>query len=113
MSDKSPKISKIEVFKLNIPLKQPFHIAFETITHAENIIIKIHTNTGLCGWGECSPYKSIIGETQAGEYAIAPLLAKAIMGKNPLELENRLYDLDMAITGNACLKSAFDLVLYD
>ena len=35
------------------------------------------------------------------------------MRKNPLELENLLNDLDMAITGNACLKSAFDMALYD
>lgn len=107
------KIIKIEIFKFNIPLKTPFRIAFETITHAENILIKIHTNSEICGWGECSPYKSIIGETQAGEFEIAPLLAKSILGKSPLEIENRLLDLDLAITANPCIKSAFDIALHD
>ena len=110
---KTGSISKIDIFKLNIPLKIPFRIALETITHAENILIRIHTKEGLCGWGECSPYKSIIGETQAGEFAIAPLLAKAILGKSALAIENRLDDLDAAITNNFCIKSAFDMALYD
>lgn len=112
-SDDTIQIAKIDIFKLNIPLKIPFRIAFETVTHAQNIIIRIHTNTGLCGWGESSPYKSIIGETQAGQFAIAPLLAKAILKKNPLQIENRLADLDQVITANPCIKSAFDMALYD
>ena len=107
------KISSIEIFKLNIPLKIPFRIAFETVTHAQNIILKVHTNTGLCGWGESSPFKSIIGENQASQFEIAQALAQALLQKKPLEIENRLQDLDLVITANPCIKSAFDMALYD
>lgn len=107
------KITAIEVFKIDVPLNIPFRIAFETIRHAQNCIIKIHCSNEICGWGESSPFKSIIGEAQESQFEIAKSLAKAILNKNPLEIENRLADLDRVITANPCIKSAFDMALYD
>ena len=106
-------IDFIEIYKLDIPLKIPFRIAFETIRHAQNLLIRIHANNGLVGCGESSPYKSILGESQESQFALAPSLAKSILEKNPLEIENRITDLDGTISGNPCLKSAFDIALYD
>ena len=107
------KISKIEIFKLNIPLKEPFIISLETITHAENILVKIWTDTGIYGLGECSPYKTIAGESQESAFEIAQLLAKTLQNTNPLAIENRLFELDKFLMGNRCIKSAFDMALYD
>jgi L-Ala-D/L-Glu epimerase len=49
-------IEKIEIFKLRIPLKEPFVISLGAINQVENIVVRIHTNNGLKGFGECSPY---------------------------------------------------------
>ena len=62
------KIAKIELFKLNVPLTEPFVIAIETITNAESVAVKITTDTDIIGWGECNPYRSIAGETQGTAY---------------------------------------------
>ncbi|MEN9612475.1 MAG: hypothetical protein RLZZ628_3289 [Bacteroidota bacterium] len=107
------KISRIEIFKLNIPLKEPFIISLETITHAENVLVKIWTDTGIYGLGECSPYKTIAGESQESAFEIAKLLAKTLQNTNPLAIENRLWDMDKVLVGNRCIKSAFDMALYD
>ncbi len=112
-NNKIMKIKQIEIFKLNIPLKEPFIISLETITNAENILVKIWTDTGIYGLGECSPYKTIAGESQASAFEIAQLLAKTIQGANPLAIENRLFDMDKVLMGNRCIKSAFDMALYD
>jgi L-Ala-D/L-Glu epimerase len=107
------KISKIELFKLNVPLKSPFVISLETITHAENVVVRLETDKGLVGWGECSPYKTIAGETRETCFAVGQIFAKILKGANPLALNNCLIQLDRAITGNRCIKSAFDIALYD
>jgi L-alanine-DL-glutamate epimerase-like enolase superfamily enzyme len=107
------KIRKIDVFPLNIPLSEPFVISLETITHAENILVRITADNGVEGLGECSPYRRIAGETQASGLAVAPLLANALSGLNPLEINTCILAMDLAIAGNRCIKSAFDLALHD
>lgn len=107
------RISKIEIYEMTIPLKAPFVISLGTITHAENTIIRIHTNAGVHGTGECSPFPTIHGETQAGNQAIAAALAPLWIGKDPLAIEDRMDELEKAIAFNPCIKSAFDMALYD
>ncbi|MBX2874910.1 MAG: dipeptide epimerase [Saprospiraceae bacterium] len=106
-------ISRIEIYEMTIPLKSPFVISLGPITHAENTIIRIHTHSGIFGTGECSPFPTIHGETQAGNQAVAKALAALWIGKNPLAIEDRMDELERAIAFNACIKSAFDMALYD
>jgi L-alanine-DL-glutamate epimerase-like enolase superfamily enzyme len=106
-------IEKVELFKLDIPLKQPFIISLGPIYSSKNVIVKIYTNNGLVGIGECSPYAYIVGETQESEIAIGKMIGKLLIGKNPLEIHNRLLEIDTAIAFNKTIKSAFDMALYD
>ena len=107
------RIIRIEIFKLDVPLTEPFVISLETITDANNVVVRIHTDTGLWGTGEASTIARICGETQETEFVLAQSLAKAICGKDPLEIENRLADIDKVVSGNATIKSAFDMALFD
>ncbi len=107
------EIEKIEIIKLNIALKEPVFISLGAIYKTENILVKIHTGSGLTGIGEASPLRQIAGETQASEFEIARHLASVIKGKNPLAIEERLYEIDREIAGNYTIKSAFDMALYD
>jgi o-succinylbenzoate synthase len=106
------KILKTEVYKFKIPMI-PFTIATGTMEYAQNILIKIHTNEGIVGYGECSAFPMIVGETQTSCYHHAKDFAAYWIGKNPLEIPNRLAELDNIISGNYTIKSAFDLALYD
>ncbi len=106
-------ISSIEIFEMTIPLKSPFIISLGPITHAENTVIRIHTNAGIYGIGECSPFPTIHGETQAGNQAVAKALAPLWIGKDPLAIEDRMDELEKAIAFNPCIKSAFDMALFD
>jgi L-Ala-D/L-Glu epimerase len=107
------KITSIEIYKFNVPLKEPFVIAIETITNAESILVKINTDSGIYGLGECNPYRSIAGETQETCFEIAQFLAKILRGSNPMAINNRLAEMDKMVAGNRCIKSAFDMALYD
>ena len=106
-------IQKIELFKLNVPLTEPFVIAIETITDAESVAVKITTDTGIIGFGECNPYRSIAGETQGTCFAAGQFLAKILRGSNPLAIAECIEKMDKMLAGNRCIKSAFDMALYD
>lgn len=106
------KITSIALFRLTIPM-EPFVIATETCYAAENIYLRIHTNDGITGVGECSPFPMLVGETQDTCLYIGHQLAKLLIGKNPLEIEARLNELDAFIAFNKTIKSAFDMALYD
>ena len=106
-------ISSIEIYKLCVPLKQPFVISLGPQYDADNIIVKINTADGLSGWGECSPYMSINGESMDTCFVVGQYLAKELKGKDALDIEGCTRAMDTLITRNENIKSAFDMALYD
>jgi L-Ala-D/L-Glu epimerase len=106
-------ITKVEVIKLNIPYKEPFVISLGVIESATNVAIKIHTSNGLVGIGECAPFVYIVGETQETVYELSKKVGKMLKGKDPLAIEERIREIDRAVSGNYTMKSAFDMALYD
>lgn len=106
------KITKTEIYMFKIPMV-PFTIATGTMHFAQNILIKVHTDEGIIGLGECSAFPMIVGETQLSCYHHAKDFALFWKGKNPLEISNRLDEIDSIIAGNYTIKSAFDMALYD
>lgn len=107
------EISKIELFKSPIKLQKPFIISLGLFTHAENMLVRIHTDTGLAGWGECSPFRSIHGESMDTCFVVGQYIAQNLLHKDPLQIETCTGIMDKLIYGNSSVKSAFDMALYD
>ncbi|GAC1383296.1 MAG: dipeptide epimerase [Ginsengibacter sp.] len=107
------KITSVEVYKLLLPLKEPFIISLGPILRVENIIIKINTNNDISGIGECSPYLTINGESIDTCFIVARYFSKALKGNNPLNISYCHKIMDSCIYGNSSIKSAFDMALYD
>ncbi|MGB3006550.1 MAG: dipeptide epimerase [Chitinophagaceae bacterium] len=106
-------IEQIELYKLSIPLIEPFITSLGRDENAENVLVKIITNEGIIGFGECSPYMPINGESQDTCFIVGQYFAKALLGKNPLQIEDCINLMDTVIYGNNSIKSAFDIALYD
>ncbi|MGA0558878.1 mandelate racemase/muconate lactonizing enzyme family protein [Larkinella sp. VNQ87] len=106
------KITQIDIFKYNIPLKAPIAISLGTIENARNLLIRIQADE-LTGWGEGSPFWMIVGETQETGFAAARDFANLLLGQNALDLEGNLNRLDAYLPHNPTIKSAFDMALYD
>jgi L-alanine-DL-glutamate epimerase-like enolase superfamily enzyme len=81
--------------------------------HAQNVFIRVHTNAGFYGVGECSAFPMIVGETQDTCLIMAHEFAKLWIGKDALDVSGRLQDLHNFTAGNTTIKSAFDMALYD
>lgn len=106
------KIIHTEIYKYTIPMV-PFTIATGTMEYAQNLLVRVHTDAGLVGIGECSAFPMIAGETQATCFEMAKDFAKLWKGKQAGDIEERLNELDLFTAGNYTAKSAFDLALYD
>ncbi len=106
------RIIKTEIWKFSIPMV-PFTIATGTMEFAQNIFIRIHTDAGFYGVGECSAFPMITGETQSTCFEMARDFAALINNKDPLEIEERLLQLNDYAARNTTIKSAFDMALYD
>jgi L-alanine-DL-glutamate epimerase-like enolase superfamily enzyme len=106
------KITKIDIYRFSIPM-EPFTIATGTMDYAQNVFIRVHTNAGFYGVGECSAFPAIVGETQDTCLVMARAFAGLWIGKDALDIEARLQDLHSFTAGNTTIKSAFDMALYD
>jgi L-alanine-DL-glutamate epimerase-like enolase superfamily enzyme len=106
------KIIKIDIYRFSIPMV-PFTIATGTMDHAQNVFIRIHTDAGFYGVGECSAFPMIVGETQDTCLVMAKEFARIWKGKDALDIESRLQELHSFTAGNSTIKSAFDMALYD
>jgi L-alanine-DL-glutamate epimerase-like enolase superfamily enzyme len=106
-------IESVAIYKLSIPLKEPFITSLGTDLSAANILIRIMTKEGITGFGECSPYMPINGESQDTCFIVGQYFAKALKGKDPLQIGDCIALMDKIIYGNTSIKSAFDMALYD
>jgi L-Ala-D/L-Glu epimerase len=91
----------------------PFTIATGTMDYAQNTLIKVYTTEGIIGYGECSAFPMIVGETQNTCYEMAKEFATLWIGKDALQLEERITELHLFTAYNSTIKSAFDMALYD
>jgi L-alanine-DL-glutamate epimerase-like enolase superfamily enzyme len=107
------KITSVDIYKADIEFPEPFRIAIMEITAAQSVFIRINTNEGLYGLGEANPTWGITGETQSINLAGAVDLAKLLLNKDPLDIENRMRELNKFLVNNSTLRSAFDMALYD
>src|SRR5688572_21336352 len=103
-------ITYTDIWKLSIPM-HPFRIATGTMQYAQNVFVRVHTDEGIIGAGECSAFPMIVGETQATCYEMAKDFAGLWKGKNSLETGSRLAELDAFTAFNSTIKSAFDMAL--
>jgi L-Ala-D/L-Glu epimerase len=101
-----------DIYKFSIPM-HPFTIATGTMHYAQNTLIRVHTDAGYYGVGECSAFPMIAGETQATCFEMAKDFAACWKGKEALEIEHRMQELHAFTAFNATIKSAFDMALHD
>jgi L-alanine-DL-glutamate epimerase-like enolase superfamily enzyme len=106
------KITHIDIYRFSIPM-EPFTIATGTMDHAQNVFIRVHTNAGFYGVGECSAFPMIVGETQDTCLVMAREFARLLKGKDALDIPGRLQQLHDFTAANSTIKSAFDMALYD
>ena len=108
------KIKSIEYFKLDMPLAVPYTIAYETVDHATNIILKLTSNTGLTSWGCAAPDMEVTGESPQDvinniETIIIPLLK----GQSPFQIVKTDFLLKQQLKKSTSTIAMVDMALHD
>ena len=110
------KITKVEVRNMWIPMKIPYALqkAYGTKTHTSCIIVKLHTDEGIWGLGECNPQPGFTEESaESVKCIIGKLLAPAIIGMDPTDVGAIVKKMDLVCKGNNLPKAAIDTACYD
>lgn len=108
------KIISVEFFRIDLPLAIPYTIAYETVSHSSNIILKINTNKGLVGWGCASPDLPVTGETP--EMVIENIkqdVQTLLTGESPFQLAYFMQVLKKRIPSSSSTLAMVDMALHD
>ncbi|MDY7395915.1 dipeptide epimerase [Aureibaculum sp. 2210JD6-5] len=107
-------IQKISYQRFDIKLSEPYTIAYETISHATNFILKIETDSTLVGYGCAAPDKVVTNETpEQVETTIKDIIIPFLKGKNPFNYAKILADLKVLLKEKSSSLAMVDLAMHD
>ena len=108
------KIKEIKIGKVSIPLKKPFKTALRQVNSAEDIIIKIITDTDEVGYGNAPPTAVITGDSQDSVVAaIRDTIGPKLIGMDIENMEAIMTNIDESMLHNHSAKAAVDIAIYD
>lgn len=108
------KITKIEAWRVDMRLTEPYAIAYETVDQASNIFLRIETNTGISGFGCAAPDLQVTGETPEGTIGAAEtVIRELIRGSDPLRAAFIMERLKQALSEKPSALAMVDMALYD
>ncbi len=107
------KIKSIEPIAISLPMLKPVIMAGEEVRRADNVLVRIETDTGLVGWGEAASAPVMTGETLESIVAAVHRLAPALTGRDPADLAGAMVAMDGRMYGNHGAKAAIEIGLYD
>jgi o-succinylbenzoate synthase len=108
------KIVGLEAFPIEIPWKHPFKIATALYTTQPYVIIKLHTDLDVVGYGEACPCYEFTGETIGTVMSILKdRIFPSIRGEDAFNVEAITSKMDEATVGNTSAKGAVDMAVYD
>lgn len=107
-------ISRVDIYHIDLPLKEPFIISYTRFDSMPAVIVKIHTNEGIIGYGESVPDEHVTGESVHSVIAaLKHSFIPAILGKDPRNIQQIHQLMDAALVLNGAAKAAIDIACYD
>jgi len=108
------RITKFECWPVTMPLAVPYTIAYEQVSSATNIFLRIETDKGISGFGCAAPDKPVTGETPDGATAdLRDVAAPLLQGEDPIRYVWLLDRLTQALPNSPSARAAVDMALFD
>ena len=107
------KIINIETKILKTALKTPFKTALRTVTHLEDLVLMIHLDNGLVGYGEGASTAVITGETLISMQGAVEHIKPLLIGRDLENFNAVLLIIEQSMVHNTTIKSALEIALYD
>lgn len=108
------KITAIEVWPVEMALKEPYTIAYETVTQVTNIFLRMETGLGPMGYGCAAPDEKITGETPDSVLkSLVDIAFPAMKGSDPCRPAMIMERLKQKMQPHPSALAAVDMALYD
>src|SRR5262245_49156852 len=104
---------RIETFAGSVPMVKPLKMAFEEVTSAENVLVRLETDGGIVGWGGAATAPTMTGETVHSMTAAIRYLAPRIEGMPLEDLPAIMARMHNYLYGNQSAKSVIEIALQD
>lgn len=92
MKERSAVVTSVCLWRLKLPLKQPYHLSFGTVREYDTVIARVEAD-GVEGWGESTPLPGYSEETADLVWAFVTSAAGALPG---LSTESALRRVEQA-----------------
>ena len=110
------KIERISAYQVDLPLHEGTYkwSGGKSVDVFDSTIVRVDTDSGLTGWGECCPLgPHYLPAYAAGVRAGIRELGPHLIGANPLHLLELNRRMDASLRGHAYVKSPIDIACWD
>ena len=107
------KIKSIEPIAVSLPMKKPVFMAGVEIRQADNILVRIESDSGVVGWGEAASAPTMTGETVESMMAAVSYIVPALLGRNPQDIAGASAAMSARMYANNAAKAAIEIALHD
>ena len=107
------KIKRIEAIAISLPLTRPFKMAGVEIRDAENVLVRVESDSGVVGWGEAASAPHMTGETLQSMTAAVRYMAPGLLGLAAEDFAGASRKMDEQMYGNQGAKAAVEMALHD
>ena len=79
----------------------------------KRVILRLTTDDGLVGWGECAPWEVFSGTAEQAAAALDLYLRPLVLGADPRDIQATLARCDKALYEHWEAKAALEMALFD
>lgn len=107
------RITGLSCKTVRMPLAEPYTIAYESITEANNVLVQLHIDGGPDGVGCAAPDHAITGETVDSVLRFFDDVRPDIIGRDPLRASHVLQGLRSHLPTSPSAHAGLDMALHD
>ncbi len=107
------KIKRIEPIAVSLPLVKPVKMAGVELITADNLVVRMESDTGFVGWGESASAPIMTGETVESMVAAVRHLTPYVEGRVADDFAGASSMMNLWMYGNQAAKGAIEMAMHD
>ena len=108
------QIKTIEPIAVSLPMLKPVVMAGEEVRRADNVLVRIETDSGVVGWGEAASAPVMTGDTLESIVSAIHYLSSTLRNRDPADIAGALTAMDgLHVWQTMALRAAIEIALLD
>lgn len=107
------KITKVSAWPVEMTLREPYTIAYESVAATTNVFLRIETSTGVTGYGCSAPDAAVTGETAESVQRAVSQATESLVGSDPTRVAKVVERVKSALARQPAAIAAIDMAVHD